>query len=97
MSEVIIKVSLDHALPRILSNRARAEHPQQSESSLNSDNDFPHHTVYCVCVYYCRTITAAVPVCVCLLMQDLLQSCAHGGRIVEDMCYEIRRAEACVD
>ena len=23
--------------------------------------------------------------------------CAWGGRIVEDMCYEIRRAEACVD
>ena len=22
---------------------------------------------------------------------------AWGGRIVEDMCYEIRRAEACVD
>jgi hypothetical protein len=36
--------------------------------------------------------------CVCLLLQDLLQSCARGGRrIVEDMCYEIRRAEACVD
>jgi hypothetical protein len=33
-----------------------------------------------------------------LLLQDLLQSCARGGkRIVEDMCYEIRRAEACVD
>ena len=28
----------------------------------------------------------------------LIQSCARGGRrIVEDMCYEIRRAEACVD
>ena len=28
-------------------------------------------------------------VCV-LLLRDLLQSCAHGGRrIVEDMCYEI--------
>ena len=35
---------------------------------------------------------------VCLLLQDLLQNCARGGRrIVEDMCYEIRRAEACVD
>ena len=33
-----------------------------------------------------------------LLLQDLLQSCSRGGgRIVEDMCYEIRRAEACVD
>jgi hypothetical protein len=36
--------------------------------------------------------------CVCLLLQCLIQSCARGGRrIVEDMCYEIRRAEACVD
>jgi hypothetical protein len=34
----------------------------------------------------------------CLLLQYLIQSCARGGRrIVEDMCYEIRRAEACVD
>jgi ankyrin repeat protein len=37
-------------------------------------------------------------VCVCLLLQDLLQSCSRGGRRrVEDMCYERRRAEACVD
>ncbi len=37
----------------------------------------------CVCVYYCRTYYKAV----------------HGGgrRRVEDMCYERRRAEACVD
>ena len=36
--------------------------------------------------------------CVCvLLLQDLLQSCSRGGRrIVEDMCYERRRAEAYV-
>jgi phosphoribosyl-dephospho-CoA transferase len=34
----------------------------------------------------------------CLLLEYLIQSCARGGRrIVEDMCYEIRRAEACVD
>jgi len=33
-----------------------------------------------------------------LLLQDLLQSCARGRRRrVEDMCYERRRAEACVD
>ena len=33
----------------------------------------------------------------CLLLQDLLQSCSRGERgIVEDMYYEIRRAEACV-
>jgi hypothetical protein len=38
-----------------------------------------------------------VGVCV-LLLQDLLQSCARWGRRrVEDMCYERRRAEACVD
>ncbi len=36
--------------------------------------------------------------CCCVLLQYLIQSCARGGgRIVEDMCYEIRRAEACVD
>ena len=36
--------------------------------------------------------------CVCLLLQDLLQSCSRGGRgIVEDMCYERRRAEALED
>jgi hypothetical protein len=39
-----------------------------------------------------------VCVCVCLLLQDLVQSCLHGGGgIWEDMCYERRRAEACVD
>jgi hypothetical protein len=37
-------------------------------------------------------------VCVCLLLQDLVQSCLRGGGgIWEDMCYERRRAEACVD
>ena len=41
--------------------------------------------------------SAGSKVCV-LLLQDLLQSCARGGRRrVEDMCYERRRAEACVD
>jgi hypothetical protein len=40
----------------------------------------------------------SVYMCVCLLLQYLIQSCWRGGRrIVEDMCYEIRRAEACVD
>jgi hypothetical protein len=40
-----------------------------------------------------------VCVCVCLLLQDLVQSCLRGGGggIWEDMCYERRRAEACVD
>ncbi len=33
-----------------------------------------------------------------LLLQYLLQSCSRGGGGgVEDMCYERRRAEACVD
>jgi len=46
-----------------------------------------------------RTVRPNPNVCVCvLLLQDLLQSCARGGRRrVEDMCYERRRAEACVD
>ena len=36
---------------------------------------------------------AGTTVCVCLLLEDLLQSCSRGGReIVEDMCYESRRA-----
>jgi len=48
------------------------------------------HTLVCRSVVRCW-------VCV-LLLQDLLQSCARGGRRrVEDMCYERRRAEACVD
>jgi hypothetical protein len=36
---------------------------------------------------------------VCLLLQYQLQSCSRGGGggKVEDMCYERRRAEACVD
>ena len=59
-----------------------------------------------VCVYYCSTYYKAVRVggggkqwrCVCLLLQDLVQSCLRGGGgILEDMCYERRRAEACVD
>ena len=46
---------------------------------------------------FCFFLQYLVPCC-CLLLQYLIQSCARGGRrIVEDMCYEIRRAEACVD
>ena len=42
-------------------------------------------------------IAVGLRVCV-LLLQDLLQSCVRGGRRrVEDMCYERRRAEDCVD
>jgi len=46
-----------------------------------------------------RPCAAIMCVFVCaLLLQDLLQSCSRGGgRRVEDMCYERRRAEACVD
>jgi hypothetical protein len=35
-----------------------------------------------VCVYYCRTYSKAV--------------CGGGRGTVKDMCYEVRRAEACV-
>ena len=36
-------------------------------------------------------------VCVLLVLQDLLQSCSRErGGTEEDMCYERRRAEACV-
>ena len=51
-----------------------------------------------------RTARARAPrwhalcVCVCLLLQDLVQICLRGeGGILEDMCYERRRAEAFVD
>ena len=37
------------------------------------------------------------PESVCLLLQYLLQSCSREEGVVEDMCYERRRAEACVD
>ena len=50
----------------------------------------PVTSLICVCVYYCGTYYT-----VCLLLQYLLQRCSRGGRgIVEDMCYERRRAEA---
>jgi hypothetical protein len=38
----------------------------------------------CVCVYYCSTYSTKLFACV-------------GGGKVEGMCYERRRAEACVD
>ena len=45
-----------------------------------------------------RHFASLFKLCVCLLLQYLLKSCSRGGRvIVEDMCYERRRAEACVD
>ena len=40
---------------------------------------------------------STVAVCVCLLLQYLLQSCSRGGWRVEDMCYERLRAEASVN
>ena len=43
-------------------------------------------------------VNGYLPSRVCLPLQYLLQSCSRGGKgIVEDMCYERRRAEACVD
>jgi hypothetical protein len=43
-------------------------------------------------------LVASVPEVCVLLLQDLLQSCSRGGgRRVEDMCYERRRADACLD
>jgi hypothetical protein len=39
-----------------------------------------------------HTVWDTGTVCVCLLLQDLVQSCLHGGGgIWEDMCYERRR------
>ena len=55
------------------------------------ESDFAYSTYYkaCVCVYYCRTYPGLCPA---------EQSCFRGeGGILEDMCYERRRAEACVD
>jgi hypothetical protein len=46
---------------------------------------------------FCGEFFLEVLVRVCLLLQYLLQSCSREGRgIVEDMCYERRRAEASV-
>jgi hypothetical protein len=70
-----------------------------------------HGTLSCVCVCLCVCLLLQDlvqsclhggggygRVCVCLLLQDLVQRCLHGGGgIWEDMCYERRRAEACVD
>ena len=44
-----------------------------------------------------RQLEASTKGC-CLLLQDLLQSCSHWGRrIVEDVYYKIRQAQALVD
>jgi hypothetical protein len=53
----------------------------------------------CVCLCFITADLAVLLCSVCvLLLQDLLQTCVCGGRRrVEDMCYERRRAEACVD
>ena len=47
-----------------------------------------------VCVYYCSTYCMCV-FCYCRTYYKAVR--VWGGRIVEDMCYERRRAEACVD
>ena len=42
---------------------------------------------------------AGTNMCVCVFITagPFTKLCAWGRRRVEDMCYEIRRAEACVD
>ena len=39
------------------------------------------------------------PVCVCVFITagPMIKLCAGGRGTVKDMCYEVRRAEACVD
>jgi hypothetical protein len=54
-----------------------------SESNPKPKPVLLKNCVFAVCVYYCSTYYKTVRV--------------GGRRIVEDMCYEIRRAEACVD
>jgi len=36
-------------------------------------------------------------VCVCITAGPIMNLCAGGRGTVKDMCYEVRRAEACVD
>jgi hypothetical protein len=54
-----------------------------------------------VCVYYCRTYYKAVRVfsSVCVYYCRTYYKAVRGGgrRRVDDMCYDRRRAEACVD
>jgi hypothetical protein len=45
---------------------------------------FNTHWPACVCVYYCSTYYKVVRVCVCLLLQYLLQSCSRGGGTHEE-------------
>ena len=47
--------------------------------------------------YECQDRLSAAAVCVFITAGPITKLCAWGRRIVEDMCYEIRRAEACVD
>ncbi len=76
------------------SSSARRGLPSKGESRALHHQPAPALTLTMPC--FCST-RHSTGVCV-LLLQDLLQSCARGGRRrVEDMCYERRRAEACVD
>ena len=52
-------------------------------SGRTPDRNGPDSNPPVVCVYYFRTYCKAV--------------CGGGRGTVKDMCYEIRRAEACVD
>jgi hypothetical protein len=54
-----------------------------------------HYLLQCVCITKMFAGGLYITLFYC---KDLIQSCASGGRrIVEDMCYEIRRSEACMD
>jgi hypothetical protein len=44
-----------------------------------------------------NVLKQCVCVCVFITAGPITKLCAWGRRRVEDMCYEIRRAEACVD
>ena len=59
---------------------------------------YMHNVLKCVCVgcLFSRS-PSRVPVCVFITAGPFTKLCAWGRRRVEDMCYEIRRAEACVD
>jgi hypothetical protein len=61
----------------------RARHEDDQAGEGHTRRDAPHDPTLSLCVfYYCRTITKLF---------------AWGGRRVEDMFYERRRSEACVD
>ena len=71
---------------------------QAAQESLHASLLLLRESVLFIGSRFSNLYIAVECVCVCLLLQDLVQSCLHGGEgIWEDMCYERRRAEACVD